>query len=314
MAKRKTAVSSNGQREVLVCCASGCPGSEQILQRLKAETARLGLKINKKPTGCHGFCQQGPTVLVQPDDIFYCKVTEDDVPEIVQKHLKNNQIVERLLYSDLITGKKIPHYTDIKFFREQERVVLRHCGSINPELIDEYIACGGYKSLKKVLTSLKQAEVIDLIKRSGLRGRGGAGFPTGNKWEFCHNAPGDKKYMICNADEGDPGAFMDRSILESDPHAVLEGLSVAAYAIGADEGYIYVRAEYPLAVKRLHTALQQSIDKGFLGNNIMNSGFNLKINIMEGAGAFVCGEETALIASIESKRGMPRPRPPIPAN
>jgi NADH-quinone oxidoreductase subunit F len=314
MAKRKTAASTNGQREVLICCGSGCPGSEQILQRLKKETAGLGLKIKIKPTGCHGFCQQGPTVLVKPDDILYCKVTEDDVKEIVQKHLQNNEIVDRLLYTDLITGKKIPRYTDIKFFREQKRVVLRHCGDINPERIEEYIASGGYKSLKKVLTSMKPAEVIDLIKRSGLRGRGGAGFPTGTKWEFCHNAAGDKKYMICNADEGDPGAFMDRSILESDPHAVLEGLSIAAYAIGADEGYFYVRAEYPLAVKRLHTALQQAIDKGFIGNNILNSRFNLKINIMEGAGAFVCGEETALIASIESRRGMPRPRPPFPAN
>jgi NADH-quinone oxidoreductase subunit F len=314
MAKRKTGISPNGHREVLVCCGSGCPGSEQIRQRLEKEITHLGLKIGVKPTGCHGFCQQGPTVLVQPEGILYCKVSEDDVAEIVQSHLQNSRLVDRLLYIDPSSGKAIPRYADIKFFQEQDRVVLRNCGHINPENIDEYIEAGGYESLKKVLLTMKPVEVIDLIKRSGLRGRGGAGFSTGTKWEFCYKATGDQKYMICNADEGDPGAFMDRSILEADPHAVLEGLAIAAYAIGASEGYIYVRAEYPLAIKRLETALVQAQERGFIGNNIAGSDFNINVHIKEGAGAFVCGEETALIASIESRRGMPRPRPPFPAN
>jgi NADH-quinone oxidoreductase subunit F len=314
MAKQKTEISSNGLREVLVCCGSGCPGSEQVRQSLEREIALAGLEISVKPTGCHGFCQQGPTVLVEPDNILYCKVTENDVAEIVRKHLQKNRLVRRLLYIDPSSGQVIPRYTDIKFFQEQDRVVLRNCGRINPERIDDYLDCGGYESLRKVLLTMKPTEVIDLIKRSGLRGRGGAGFPTGTKWEFCHKAAGDQKYMICNADEGDPGAFMDRSILEADPHAVLEGLAIAAYAIGASEGYIYIRAEYPLAVKRLHTALAQAQERHMFGNNILGSSFNLNVHIKEGAGAFVCGEETALIASIESKRGMPRPRPPFPAN
>jgi NADH-quinone oxidoreductase subunit F len=313
MPKRKAVFSPDGQREFLVCTGSGCPGSEQIKQRLEEEIARAGLKTGVKSTGCHGFCQQGPTVIVEPDDILYCKVTEDDVPEIVQSHLLKNKPVERLLFVDA-SGQVISHYKDVKFFREQDRVVLRNCGQINPEKIDEYLAREGYESLKKVLTTMRPEEVIGVIKRSGLRGRGGAGFSTGTKWEFCHNAPGRQKYMICNADEGDPGAFMDRSILEADPHAILEGLAIAAYAIGAGEAYIYVRAEYPLAVKRLHTALEQAMERNFLGKNILDTGFNLEVHIKEGAGAFVCGEETALIASIESRRGMPRPRPPFPAN
>jgi NADH-quinone oxidoreductase subunit F len=313
MPKRKAVFSPDGQREFLVCTGSGCPGSEQIKQRLEEEIARAGLKTGVKSTGCHGFCQQGPTVIVEPDDILYCKVTEDDVPEIVQSHLLKNKPVERLLFVDA-SGQVISHYKDVKFFREQDRVVLRNSGQINPEKIDEYLAREGYESLKKVLTTMRPEEVIGVIKRSGLRGRGGAGFSTGTKWEFCHNAPGRQKYMICNADEGDPGAFMDRSILEADPHAILEGLAIAAYAIGAGEAYIYVRAEYPLAVKRLHTALEQAMERNFLGKNILDTGFNLEVHIKEGAGAFVCGEETALIASIESRRGMPRPRPPFPAN
>jgi NADH-quinone oxidoreductase subunit F len=312
MVKKKTGTSLNGLREILICCGSGCPGSEQVRQRLEEEIKNAGLKIRVKPTGCHGFCQQGPTVILEPEDIFYCKVTEDDVTEIVQKHLQNNQLVDRLLYVDPTTGKAIPHYTDVKFFQEQERVVLHNCGHINPENIDEYITAGGYESLKKVLLKMKPEDVIDEIKRSGMRGRGGAGFSTGTKWEICHNTPSDQKYMICNADEGDPGAFMDRSILEADPHAVLEGMSIAAYAIGASEGYVYVRAEYPLAVKRIKTALAQAQEKGFSGKNVLGSDFDLNIHVKEGAGAFVCGEETALIASIESKRGMPRPRPPYP--
>jgi NADH-quinone oxidoreductase subunit F len=313
MAARKIRISPNGHREVLICCGSGCPGSEQVRQRLEEEIARLGLEIGVKPTGCHGFCQQGPTVLVEPEDIMYCQVSEDDVAEIVESHLKNHQVVDRLLYVDPASGQVIPRYADIKFFQEQNRVVLRNCGQINPERIDDYLARGGYQSLKKVIFTMKPEEVIDVVKRSGLRGRGGAGFPTGTKWEFCHNAIGDQKYMICNADEGDPGAFMDRSILEADPHAVLEGLAIAAYAIGASEGYIYIRAEYPLAVNRLRTALSQAQENNLLGKDVLGSDFNFTVHIKEGAGAFVCGEETALIASIESRRGTPRARPPFPA-
>jgi len=251
--------------------------------------------------------------VVEPDGIFYTHVDVEDAADIVSSHLRAGKPVERLFYHDPMTGQAIPHYSDIKFYQEQERVILRNCGHINPERINDYIARGGYQSLKKVIFAMKPEEVIEEIKRSGLRGRGGAGFPTGVKWEYCYRTPGSTKYAICNADEGDPGAFMDRSILEADPHAVLEGLAIAAYAIGASEGYIYVRAEYPLAVSRLHTALHQAQEKGFLGNTIIGSDFNFVVHIKEGAGAFVCGEETALIASIESRRGMPRPRPPFPA-
>ncbi len=301
------------QREVLVCRASGCPGSDLILGRLEEEIARLGLDVKVKATGCHGFCQVGPTVMVEPEGIFYCHVEPEDADEIVASHLDRGVPVERLFYRDPVTEQTIPHYADINFYRHQERIVLRNCGRINPENIEEYLAAGGYRSLRKVLVDMTPEQVIAEIKGSGLRGRGGAGFPTGMKWEFCRQASSSAKYMICNADEGDPGAFMDRSILESDPHAVIEGLAIAAYAIGAAEGYVYVRAEYPLAVSRIGIALDQARDRGFLGEGIMGSGFNFRLHIKEGAGSFVCGEETALIASIESRRGMPRPRPPFPA-
>ncbi|HEY78419.1 MAG TPA: NADH-quinone oxidoreductase subunit NuoF [Dehalococcoidia bacterium] len=301
------------QREVLVCRASGCPGSDLILGRLEEEIARLGLDVKVKATGCHGFCQVGPTVMVEPEGIFYCHVEPEDAAEIVASHLDGGVPVERLFYRDPVTDQAIPHYADIDFYRKQERIVLRNCGRINPENIEEYLTAGGYRSLRKVLLEMTPEQVIAEIKSSGLRGRGGAGFPTGVKWDFCRQAPGSAKYMICNADEGDPGAFMDRSILESDPHAVIEGLAIAAYAIGAAEGYFYVRAEYPLAVSRLGIALSQAQDRGLLGEDIMGSGFNLRLHIKEGAGSFVCGEETALIASIESRRGIPRPRPPFPA-
>jgi NADH-quinone oxidoreductase subunit F len=304
-------------RTVFVCRGTGCVsgGSDAVYEALRTELARQGVaEAEIDFSGCHGFCQQGPNVVVEPDGIFYTHVEAEDAAEIIGSHLRDAKPVERLFYRDPVTGQAVPHYGDIKFYGEQQRVVMRNCGHINPEKIDDYLARGGYQSLKKVLTAMKPKEVIDLVKRSGLRGRGGAGFPTGNKWEFCHNAAGDKKYIICNADEGDPGAFMDRSILEADPHAVLEGLAIAAYAIGAGEGYIYVRAEYPLAVKRLYTALEQAQKRAFLGSNILSSSFSFHVHIKEGAGAFVCGEETALIASIESKRGMPRPRPPFPAN
>ncbi len=305
------------KRTVFVCRGTGCVsgGGDAIYEALKAELIRQGVTgAGIDFTGCHGFCQQGPNVVVEPDGIFYTHVDVEDTADIVSSHLRDGKPVERLFYHDPVTNQAIPHYSDIRFYQGQERVVLRNCGHINPERISDYIVRGGYQSLKKVIFTMKPKEVIEEIKRSGLRGRGGAGFPTGTKWEFCHNAPGDQKYMICNADEGDPGAFMDRSILEADPHAILEGLAIAAYAIGASEAYIYVRAEYPLAVTRLRTALGQSQEKNFLGNSILGTNFNLTVHIKEGAGAFVCGEETALIASIESRRGMPRPRPPFPAN
>ncbi len=305
------------KRKVLVCRGTACisGGGDAVYEALRAELKKQGVTGAEIDfTGCHGFCQQGPNVVVEPDGIFYTHVDADDAADIVTSHLRDGQPVERLFYHDPVTGEAIPKYSDIKFYQEQERVVLRNCGHINPERISDYIERGGYQSLKKAVFMMTPEEVIDLIKHSGLRGRGGAGFPTGTKWEFCRKSPGDQKYMICNADEGDPGAFMDRSILEADPHAVLEGLAIAAYAIGASEGYVYIRAEYPLAVKRLHTALEQAQEKGFLGKGILDSDFNFTVHIMEGAGAFVCGEETALIASIESRRGMPRPRPPFPAN
>jgi len=264
-------------------------------------------------TGCHGFCEQGPNVVIEPEGIFYTHVQAEDAAEIVTSHLRDGKPVERLFYHDLMTGQAIPQYSEINFYKKQQRVILRNCGQINPEKIDHYIARGGYRALRKASLEMTPEQVISEVTNSGLRGRGGAGFPTGRKWEFCRSSPGQKKYVICNADEGDPGAFMDRSILEADPHAVIEGLTIAGFAIGANEGYIYVRAEYPLAVKRVHTALEQALERGFSGKDILGSGFDFTIHVKEGAGAFVCGEETALMASIESRRGMPRPRPPFPA-
>ncbi len=308
----------NGQkkRTVFVCRGTGCVsgGGDAVFEALKREVKKQNLKGAEIDfTGCHGFCQQGPNVVIEPDGIFYTHVEPEDAAEIVSSHLRDGKPVERLFYRDPVSGQAIPRYSDIKFYKEQRRVILRNCGHINPERIDDYIDRGGYQSLRKVLFQMTPEGVIEEVKSSGLRGRGGAGFPTGVKWEFCHNATGSPKYVICNADEGDPGAFMDRSILEADPHSVIEGLTICAYAIGSDEGYIYVRAEYPLAVSRLRTALDQARERGFLGNDIQGSGFNFNVHIKEGAGAFVCGEETALIASIESRRGMPRPRPPFPA-
>jgi len=303
------------KRRVFVCRGTGCVsgGGDAVYNALEAELVKQGVKEAEIDfTGCHGFCQQGPNVVVEPDGIFYTHVDPDDAADIVASHLRDGKPVERLFYHDPVTGEAIPKYSDIKFYQKQERIILRNCGHINPERIQDYVDCGGYQSLKKSLFELTPEAVVDEVKRSGLRGRGGAGFPTGVKWETCRNNHGSIKYAICNADEGDPGAFMDRSILEADPHAVLEGLAIAAYAIGSGEGYIYVRAEYPLAVKRLRVALAQAEEDGYLGKGILGSDFNFNVHIMEGAGAFVCGEETALIASIESRRGMPRPRPPFP--
>jgi NADH-quinone oxidoreductase subunit F len=312
--EKKPAKSS--QRTIFICQGTGCVSGKslEITEALKKHVAELGLKDVKVDfTGCHGFCEQGPVAIVEPDGIFYTHVTPEDVPEIVVSHLQDNKPVERLFYKDPSSGQAVPYHKDIKFYSMQQRIILRNCGRINPERIEDYIATGGFESLKKVLKEMTPERVIDVIKKSGLRGRGGAGFSAGQKWQFCRDAVGDQKYMICNADEGDPGAFMDRSTMEGDPNTVIEGMTIAAYAIGASEGYIYIRAEYPLAVKRVRLALKQCEEKGFLGEDILGSNFSFHVHVKEGAGAFVCGEETALMASIEGKRGMPHSRPPYPA-
>ncbi len=307
---------NHSQRTVFVCQGTGCVSgkSQEITEALAKAAAANGLSNVKIDfTGCHGFCEQGPVVIIDPDDIFYTRVTLNDIPEIVTSHLRDGKPVERLYYKDPVTGQAVPHYKDFKFYSMQQRLVLRNCGRFNPERIGDYIATGGYESLKKVLKSMTPEQVIEEIKKSGLRGRGGAGFSTGLKWSLCRNVKGDQKYMICNADEGDPGAFMDRSTMEGDPHTVIEGMIIGAYAIGASEGYIYIREEYPLAVKRVRLAIKQAEEEGYLGQNLLNSSFSFTIFVKEGAGAFVCGEETALMASIEGRRGMPHARPPYPA-
>lgn len=302
---------------VLICGGTGCKsaGSKEVQLAFSQAIEAKGLsdEVMVVETGCHGFCEHGPLVIVYPEGTFYCQVKAEDVEEIVESHLFKGRIVERLLYHEPLTHESIPNYSEINFYKKQHRLVLENCGAINPEQIEEYIAVGGYEALAKAVTTMSPEDVIEEIKKSGLRGRGGGGFPTGMKWQFAKASVSDKKYVICNADEGDPGAFMDRSVLEGDPHKILEGMAVCGYAIGADEGYIYVRAEYPLAIKRLRIAIEQAEAMGLLGENIFGSGFSFKLHIKEGAGAFVCGEETALMASIEGKRGMPRPRPPFPA-
>lgn len=302
---------------VLICTGTGCvsSGSKNIKTELMSKLLDYGLENEVKvvETGCHGFCEKGPIMIVYPEGVFYCHVRPEDIKDIVEEHLLKGRIVERLLYQEQPDTEKIPSYRDIDFYKKQHRIVLANCGRINPERIEEYIAVGGYEAAGKALTEMTPEQVIDEVKRSGLRGRGGAGFPTGLKWELTRKSAGDKKYLVCNADEGDPGAFMDRSLLEGDPHRVIEGMIIAAYAIGADEGYIYVRAEYPLAVHRLEIAIAQAQQYGLLGKDIFGSGFNFDLHIKKGAGAFVCGEETALMASIEGRRGMPRPKPPFPS-
>ncbi|MCR4871732.1 MAG: NADH-quinone oxidoreductase subunit NuoF [Atopobiaceae bacterium] len=307
--------------QVLICGGTGCTssGSQQIQDAFEASIEANGLQdeIKLVRTGCFGLCELGPVVIVYPDGTFYSRVTVDDVDEIVTEHLLKGRRVERLVYDD--HGKAQADefgniaLSDTTFYKTQHRVALRNCGLINPEDIDEYIAMDGYAALGKVLTEMTPDEVIKTVLDSGLRGRGGAGFPTGRKWGLCAPNKADQKYIACNADEGDPGAFMDRSILEGDPHAVLEGMAIGAYAIGASKGFIYVRAEYPIAVKRLKIAIEQARNYGLLGENIFDTGFDFDIEIRLGAGAFVCGEETALMTSIEGKRGEPRPRPPFPA-
>ena len=303
---------------VLVCGGTGCTSSnsEQIIETLKAEIKAQGLEqeVNVIRTGCFGLCALGPIMIVYPEGAFYSRITPEDIPEIVSEHLLKGRIVKRLLYQETVQEDgTIKSLNETRFYSKQHRVALRNCGVIDPENIEEYIARDGYAALGKVLTEMTPQDVIDTMLASGLRGRGGAGFPTGLKWKFAAANEADQKYACCNADEGDPGAFMDRSVLEGDPHSVLEAMAIAGYAIGATQGYIYIRAEYPIAVKRLQIAIDQARERGLLGKNIFNSGFDFDIGIRLGAGAFVCGEETALMTSIEGKRGEPRVRPPFPA-
>ncbi|HOQ36859.1 MAG TPA: NADH-quinone oxidoreductase subunit NuoF [Acetivibrio sp.] len=301
---------------VLVCGGTGCTSSnsEAIINELEAEIKKNGLENEVKvvKTGCFGLCAKGPIIVVYPEGSMYTMVTVEDVKEIVEEHLVKGRIVRRLLQSDNAEGVT-KSLESVDFFKRQMRVALRNCGVINPENIEEYIAFDGYKALGKVLTEMTPQEVIETIKKSGLRGRGGGGFPTGLKWEFAAKQNADQKYVCCNADEGDPGAFMDRSVLEGDPHSVIEAMAIAGYAIGANQGYVYIRAEYPIAVKRLRIAIEQARNYGLLGNNIFGTDFSFDLDIRLGAGAFVCGEETALMTSIEGHRGEPRPRPPFPA-
>ncbi|MBC8183176.1 NADH-quinone oxidoreductase subunit NuoF [candidate division KSB1 bacterium] len=301
----------------LVCTGTGCVSNHafDIKTALESEIIKQGLKdeVTVIATGCNGFCERGPVMVVQPENIFYQELKEKDIPFLVEEHFLKGRPVEKMMYVPPKEEAVIPKMSDIEFFKHQLLVVLRNRGRIDPEKIDEYIGYDGYRALGKALTEMKPEQIIEEVKTAGLRGRGGAGFPTGIKWGFCEQAEEDTKYLICNADEGDPGAFMDRSILEADPHAVLEGMVIGAKAIGAQEGFIYVRDEYPLALRRINIAIEQATEYGLLGENILGSGFNFKLNVVRGGGAFVCGEETALIASIEGEVGRPKPRPPYPA-
>ena len=306
-------------KNILVCAGTGCTAGDSaiLIKKLneKLEEAGLSEEVKVVKTGCFGFCQKGPIVAVYPDRVYYTHVKPDDAERIVNDHVIGGHVIKdlQMFDTDRKTGEKVYDIDKIGFYEKQQRIALRNCGRINPENIYEYIGIDGYEALYHVLTEKTPQEVIDIVKASGLRGRGGAGFPTGLKWQFEKDQPGDEKYVICNADEGDPGAFMDRSILEGDPHAILEGMAIMAYAVGAHQGYVYIRAEYPIAVNRLRIAIREAKELGLLGENIFGTGFNFDIEIRLGAGAFVCGEETALIASIMGKRGMPSPKPPFPA-
>jgi NADP-reducing hydrogenase subunit HndC len=301
----------------MICGGTGCTasGSKTLQTTLQKALEEKGLQdeIRIVETGCFGLCALGPIMIIYPEGVFYSNVQASDIPEIVEEHLLKGRIVQRLVHTDETTEELVTSLGDTSFYKIQKRVALRNCGVINPENIDEYIAQDGYAALAKVLTTMTPEDVIQTLLDSGLRGRGGAGFPTGLKWKFARGYENEQKYVCCNADEGDPGAFMDRSVLEGDPHAVLEAMTIAGYTIGANQGYIYVRAEYPIAVKRLRIAIDQAREYGLLGNNILGTGFKFDIDLRLGAGAFVCGEETALMTSIEGNRGEPRPRPPFPA-
>ena len=302
---------------VLVCGGTGCTSSHsaEIIEKLEQELKAKGLENEVKviKTGCFGLCALGPVMIVYPEGCFYSEVKVEDVPEIVEEHLLKGRMVKRLLYEETVHQDDIKPLNETNFYKKQHRVALRNCGVIDPENIEEYIAMDGYQALAKCLTELTPDEVIQIVKDSGLRGRGGGGFPTGLKWSFTAKNTADQKYVVCNADEGDPGAFMDRSVLEGDPHCIVEAMTICGYATGATEGYVYVRAEYPIAVHRLDVAIKEAREAGLLGKNIFNSGFDFDLHIRLGAGAFVCGEETALMTSIEGNRGEPRPRPPFPA-
>jgi len=305
------------ERHIMVCQGTGCMSSksDEIMDKLKSNIEKYGLEDSVKVVlaGCFGFCAKGPIVHILPDNIFYIHVTTEDAEEIISKHIVKGEIIERLLYEEPTVGKKVNSQEEMSFYKKQLRVALRNCGIINPEDIREYIACDGYKALGKALTNMTSEDVVNEILESGLRGRGGGGFPTGKKWMFTKSCHSPEKYIICNADEGDPGAFMDRSILEGDPHSVIEAMAIGGYAIGANKGFIYIRAEYPLAIHRLKIALNQAKEYGLLGENIFGTDFSFDIEIKLGAGAFVCGEETALIHSIEGSRGEPTNKPPYPA-
>ena len=313
----KSCVNENGEKHILICGGTGCKSAnaDKILSELNRSIEKYGLqdKVKVIMAGCFGFCAKGPIVKIEPDDTFYIQVTPEDAEDIIKNHIVYGNVVERLLFTDPSDNSKIKSQHNIPFYKKQMRIALRNCGVIDPENIKEYIAADGYKALGNILKNYEPIEVINEITKSGLRGRGGGGFPTGVKWKFARESKSDVKYIICNADEGDPGAFMDRSILEGDPHSVLEAMAIAGYSIGASNGYIYIRAEYPLAVSRLLVAIRQAKEAGLLGENILNSGFNFDIEIKYGAGAFVCGEETALIKSIEGSRGEPTNKPPFPA-
>ena len=302
---------------VLVCGGTGCTSnhSAELIEALNENIKLQGLENEVKVvrTGCFGLCALGPIMIVYPEGCFYSEVTVDDIPEIVEEHLLKGRIVKRLLYKETVTEEEVKPLSETNFYKKQHRVALRNCGVINPECIEEYIAVDGYQALAKALTEMTPEEVIKTVMDSGLRGRGGGGFPTGRKWSFTAANKADQKYVVCNADEGDPGAFMDRSVLEGDPHCIVEAMTICGYATGASEGYVYVRAEYPIAVKRLQKAIDDARAYGLLGKNIFNSGFDFDLFVRLGAGAFVCGEETALMTSIEGNRGEPRPRPPYPA-
>ncbi len=304
------------EKFVAICTGTGCKayGADKVVAAFTEELKKTGLDkdIRIRATGCHGFCERGTLVVVQPEGVLYQRVKPENVPDVVEKTLKNGEISEDLLYDEPTTGQRYKHEQDIPFYKHQNRLILGKNGHIDPSSIDDYISQGGYGGLAKAL-EMGGDKVLDEVKKANLRGRGGGGFPAGRKWETCRNAEADKRYVVCNADEGDPGAFMDRTVLESDPHAVLEGMAIGAFATGADEAYIYCRAEYPLAIRRLKKAIAQAEDRGYLGDKVLGKGFSFHVHIKEGAGAFVCGEETALLASIEGKRGMPRPRPPFPA-
>ena len=302
---------------ILVCGGTGCTSSnsERIIQLLEEEIKSRFLQDEVKviKTGCFGLCALGPIMIVYPEGAFYSRVEPEDIKEIVSEHIEKGRVVKRLLYQETVKDGKIEPLTHTDFYRKQKRVALRNCGVIDPENINEYLATDGYQAIARVLTTMSPDQVIDTIKASGLRGRGGGGFPTGTKWALARANEDDQKYVCCNADEGDPGAFMDRSILEGDPHVLIEAMAIAGYAIGATKGFVYVRAEYPIAVHRLQIAIDQAKERGMLGTDILGTGFEFDLEIRLGAGAFVCGEETALMTSIEGKRGEPRPRPPFPA-